>query len=50
MLRYELVSQDDETALTRITGNFSMLRYTTQASIHLVDRALALYTQRASGS
>ncbi|MFF6837033.1 hypothetical protein ACFY84_35395 [Streptomyces sp. NPDC012438] len=47
LLRHEIVSQDDETALTRVTGNFSMLRYTTQAGVHLIDRALALYTQRA---
>ncbi|MFF4427129.1 hypothetical protein ACFY04_41395 [Streptomyces sp. NPDC001549] len=49
LLRYEIVSQDDETALTRVTGNFSMLRYTAQAGIHLVDRALNLYAQRSAG-
>ncbi|MCF3105346.1 hypothetical protein IPZ58_27680 [Streptomyces roseoverticillatus] len=49
LLRHEIVSQDDETALARVTGNFSMLRYTTQAGIHLIDQALALYTQRTVG-
>ncbi|WP_158718023.1 hypothetical protein [Streptomyces sp. NRRL F-2664] len=47
LLGHEIVSQDDQTALARITGNCSMLRYTTQAGIHLIDQALTLYTRRA---
>ncbi|MCX4546755.1 hypothetical protein [Streptomyces sp. NBC_01565] len=50
LLKYEIVSQDDETALTRVTGNFSMLRYTAQAGIHLVDRALGSVSLVSVGS
>ncbi|MFD6185448.1 hypothetical protein [Streptomyces goshikiensis] len=48
LLRHEIVAEDGDVALARFTGNVSMLRRTTEAGIHLLDRALALYSQRGA--
>ncbi|MEU4360093.1 hypothetical protein [Streptomyces virginiae] len=49
LLRYEIVSLDEQSAVVRLTGNCSMLRKnTTQAGIGLIDQALALYQRRAA--
>ncbi|MFD5890573.1 hypothetical protein ACFWHQ_32005 [Streptomyces sp. NPDC060334] len=48
LLHRETVAEHGDVALGRFTGNVSMLRHTTEAGIHLLDRALDLYSQRGA--
>ncbi|MFF8264216.1 hypothetical protein [Streptomyces virginiae] len=43
-----IVSLDEQSMVVRLTGNLSMLRYTTQAGIGLIGQALALCQRRAA--